>query len=102
MNFSAAWSSSRVVTPGRTFPAMRFIVLTRMAPAAAIRSISSGVFLMIKSHVFLEPQGGDHRPDVVVHLGGVAGAVDPAQDALLVVVLGHRLGLLVVDVQAVL
>ena len=47
MNRSAAWSSSWVVTPGRILPASRFIVRTRIAPAAAIRSICSGLFLMI-------------------------------------------------------
>src|SRR5579875_47863 len=107
MKRSAAWSSSPVVTPGRTLPASRLIVRTRMAPAAAIRSISSGLFLMIieggvsvvrshrgypprgpfggrRSDVFLEPQGGDHRADVVVHVGGAAGAVDALHQALLV------------------
>ena len=47
MNCSAACVELAVVTPGRILPASRFIVRTRMAPAAAIRSISSGVFLMI-------------------------------------------------------
>src|SRR5437588_3578739 len=102
MNFSAAWSRSPVVTPGRIFPASRFIVLTRMVPATAIRSISSGVFLMINSDVFLEAKGGDDRADVVVNLGGRTGSVDPPQQAVLVVVLDQRLGVLVVDVQPVL
>ena len=87
-----------MVTPGRILPASRFIVLTRIAPAAAICSISSGVFLMIKvprssarpgNQIFLEPQRRDHRADVVVDLGRAAGAVDPAHQALLIVVLDH-------------
>src|ERR1039458_9304832 len=40
MNFSAAWSSSRVLTPGRTLPASRFIVLTRIARGAATAASS--------------------------------------------------------------
>src|ERR1035438_3621318 len=89
MNLSAAWSSSRVLTPGRTFPASRFIVLTRMPPAAAMRSISSGLFLMItctappKSDVLLQPKRRDHRADVTVYLGGLARPVDPAHQALI-------------------
>src|SRR6476469_4180089 len=105
MNFSAASSSSRVVMPGRTFPASRFRVLTRTAPAAAIRSISSGLFLMITRpslEVVLEPQSRDHRTDVIVDLGRVARAVDPPHHALLVEVVDQRGGLLVVNAQAVL
>ena len=47
MYVSAASSSSRVVTPSRIFPATSFIVRAWTAPAAAICSISCGVFLMI-------------------------------------------------------
>src|SRR3982074_1782665 len=74
MNFSAASSSSRVLTPGRIFPASRFIVLTRITRAAAIWSISSGLFLMIigRSDVLFQPERGDHRPDVIVDLGRIA------------------------------
>src|SRR4051794_32418912 len=104
MNFSAASSSSPVVTPGLIFPATRFIVLTRIAPAAAIRSISSGVFLMITCaplDIFLEAKRRNHRPDVVVNLGRLARAVDPPHQPPLVVVLDERLGLVVVDLEAV-
>src|ERR1035437_9570015 len=107
MNFSAAWPSSRVLTPGRILPASRFTVLTRMSPAAAIRSISSGVFLMITrspggpSNILLEAQRRDHRADVVVDLRGLAGSVDPAQQTLLVVVAHQRLGLLLVYAQPI-
>src|SRR5579862_251372 len=125
MNFSAAASSSWVLTPGRTLPARRFIVRTRMSPAAAMRSISSGVFLMIigasvlpwpgssaqrssqresrsDSHVLLQAQRGDHRADVIVDLRLLPRAVDPPHQPLLVVVVDQRLGLVVVDPQALL
>src|SRR5579875_2733293 len=124
MNRSAARSSSPVLTPGRILAASRFIVLTRIAPAAAIRSISCGVFLMITDRpsrrdagsagaaggrspiagpldALLHAQGRDHRADVVVHLARAAGAVDASQQPALVVVADQRLGLLVVDAQAV-
>src|SRR5579875_3813300 len=110
MNFSAAWSSSPVLTPGRILPASRFIVLTRMSPAAAIRSISSGLFLMITAcsetvgrlDVILQPQGRDHGSDVVVHLGLLARPVDAAHQPPLVVVVDERLCLIMVDAQPVL
>src|SRR5450755_285762 len=101
MNRSAASSSSLVVTPGRTLPCSRFIVRTSTAPAAAIRSISSGDFLMIifdlrlvtrpcprrvVLDVLFEPQRGDHRTDVAVHVGRFTSAVDPAQQPALIVV----------------
>ncbi len=73
MNFSTASSSSLVVTPSRTFDATRRIVRAWTAPAAAIFSISAGVFLMITrraSDVGFELQRGDRRADVLVHLGG--------------------------------
>src|SRR5436305_8839903 len=104
MKRSAARSSSAVLTPGLTLPARRFIVRTRIAPAAAIRSISSGLFLMIIGllHVLLEPQRRDHRPNVIVYLGWIASPVDAAHQPLLVVVGDQRLGLLVVHAQPVL
>src|SRR5829696_10282046 len=104
MNFSAALSSSAVVTPGRTLPAIRSIVLTRMAPAAAILSISAGDFLTIiaASESFFEAERGERRADVVVDLDLVARAVEAAQQAPLVVVVLERLGLLVVGRQALL
>src|ERR1700742_3190488 len=96
MNFSAASSNSSVVMPGRILPWSRFIVFTSTAPAAAMRSISSEVFLMIpittelscgsarQLDVVLEQQRGDHRADVVVDLGGAARTVDAAHQALLI------------------
>src|SRR3954469_9030591 len=105
MNFSAASSSSPVVTPGRTLPSSSLRVRTRMSPAAAILSISSGVLRMIMWRVgpldlFLEPQCGEGGPDVVVHLRRRAAAVEALQDAALVVEVDERLGLLPVGLQA--
>src|SRR5690349_12009320 len=98
MNFSAARSSSPVVTPGRTLPASRSIVLTRRAPAAAILSISAGDFLMIISYseTCFEAKRCEGGPDVVVDLDLVLCAVEAAQQASLVVVVDQRLGLLMV------
>src|SRR3954468_22941380 len=103
MNFSAARSSSPVVTPGRIFPARRSIVRTRMAPAAAIFSISAGDFLMIiavpmvrRSQPLFEAQRGERRADVVVDLDLVARTVESAQQPALLVVALQGLGELVV------
>src|SRR5919112_6867634 len=117
MYFSAARSRSAVVTPSRTLPSSSFSVRTRMAPAAAILSISSGVLRMITapyrvraagrrprpgrpSVLVLHAQGRDRRPEVVVDLGRAAGAVEAVQDVALVVVLDERRGLVAVDLQA--
>src|SRR5829696_5559229 len=104
MNFSAALSSSTVVTPGRTLPAIRSIVLTRMAPAAAILSISAGDFLTIiaASESFFQAERGEGRADVVVDIDLVLRAVEAAQQAPLLVVVLERLGLLVVGREALL
>src|SRR3712207_5869064 len=104
MNFSAARSSSPVVMPGRILPAIRSIVLTRMAPAAAILSISAGDFLMITmtSEPLFEAERGERRADVVVDLHLVARPVEAAQQAPLLVVVDQRLGLLVVGRQPLL
>src|SRR5215217_49659 len=101
MNFSAAWSSSSVVTPGRILPASRSMVRTRMAPAAAILSISAGDFLTIMgaSESFFEAQRGERRADVVVHLDLVARAVESTQQPALLVVVLQRLGLVVIGLQ---
>src|SRR3954454_17793732 len=104
MNFSAAPSSSAVVTPGRILPASRSMVLTRIAPAAAILSISAGDFLtiMTTSETFFEAQRRERRSDVVVHLDLVAGAVEPAQQPAPLVVVLQRLGLLMVRLEPLL
>src|SRR3954469_17725174 len=99
MNFSAAASRSSVLTPGRTLPASRSMVRTRISPARAILSISAEVFLMIiggASEPLFEPQRREGGPDVVVDLGGAARAVEAPQQALLLVVVDQRLGLLMV------
>src|SRR5205823_2909515 len=77
-------------TPPPLLPASRSIVRTRIVPAAAIRSISADVFLMIigRSDVVFQTKCGDHRPDVIVNLVGAARSVDPPHQSLLVVVVG--------------
>src|SRR3954451_1992619 len=104
MNFSAASSRSAVVTPSRTFAASSSRVLTRISPAAAMRSISSGVFLTITARLrlelVLEPERGDRRADVVVDLGRRAGAVEASQQAALLVERDELGRLVVVDPQA--
>src|SRR3954468_15009083 len=112
MYFSAARSRSSVVTPSRTLPSRSLSVRTRMAPAAAILSISSGVLRMITARyrvrarrrrpleLVLHAQRGDRGPEVVVDLGRAAGAVEAVQDVALVVVVDERRGLVAVDLQA--
>src|SRR5918912_2235049 len=102
MKRSAARSRSAVVTPGRILPARRAIVFTRMAPAAAIFSISAGVFLTIMTkrlQALFEAQRRQRGADVVVDLHLVARAVEAAQQAPVVVVVDQRLGLLVVGLE---
>ena len=103
MNFSAASSSSPVVTPGRALPRSSRWQRASIRPEAAIASISSGVLRMIAtSELLFEAEGGKRGPDVAVHLVGRAGAVEAAQQPLLLVVVDQRLGLLVEDVEPVL
>src|SRR5829696_2671898 len=113
MYFSAARSRSAVVTPSRTLPSRSLSVRTRMAPAAAILSISSGVLRMITSpyrvrargrrprlELVLHAERGDRRAEVVVHLGRAARAVEAVEDVVLVVVVDERRGLVPVHLQA--
>src|SRR4051812_40742157 len=109
MNFSAALSSSPVVTPARALP--RSIVRQRAStrPASAIFSISSGVFRTITEEswtwrlgLVLEPQRREGGTNVVVHLAGRALAVEAAQHALVLVVVDQRARLVVVDLEPVL
>src|SRR3954447_862860 len=101
MNFSAASSRSRVVTPSRTLPSTSCSARTRIDPAAAILSISSGDFLMIiairRSQLVFEAKRGDRRPDVVVDLGGRALAVEPLEAPAVLVKIDRGRGLLLVD-----
>src|SRR6476619_2661536 len=104
MNFSAAASRSAVVTPGRSLLSTRARVFTRISPAAAILSISSGVFLMITrgSQLVFQAQCCHGSADVIVDLSLVPAPVEATQEALLLVVVDDRLGLVVVDVEPVL
>src|SRR3954452_10912042 len=97
MNDSAAASSSAVLTPGRTLACIRASVLTRMAPAPAIWSISAGLFLTIMPF----PRGAGSRAsaDVLGDLVLGLGAVELVQQAALVVELDQGRGLLVVDLE---
>src|SRR3954451_5868551 len=104
MKRSAAASRSAVVTPGRTLPASRSMVRTRISPARAILSISAGDFLTIMAlkslEPLFEPQRRQRRADVVVHLDLVPRAVEPSEESAVVVVVLERLGLLVVSDEA--
>src|SRR3712207_2396127 len=104
MNFSAASSSCLVVTPGRTMPSSSRWQRTSTSPAAAILSISAGDLRTIIGRrsldLVLESEGRDGRAQVVVDLRGRPRPVDALEQPLLVVVLDDRLGLLVVDAQA--
>src|ERR1700750_498443 len=115
MNFSAAASSSSVVTPIRAFEASIFRQRTRISPEAAIFSTCSGVFLMIIRYTLLVyPSGSREASDglVLLHTQRRQGAADllghlfrrrlasdPAQAAAAVVVGEERLGLLVVGLE---
>src|SRR3954468_10197594 len=105
MNFSAASSRSLVVTPSRTLPSTSCSARTRIDPAAAILSISSGDFLMIiairGSQLVLEAKRRDRCPEVVVDLGGRALAVESLEDPAVLVVVDEGRRLLVVDREAV-
>src|SRR4051812_49803477 len=100
MNFSAARSSSPVVTPGWALARSSDRQRVSTRPAAAILSISSGVLRMITGlELRLEPEGGQGRPDVAVHLVRRARAVEAPEQPLVLVPPDHGLGLLVVDVE---
>src|SRR4051812_29913364 len=117
MKRSAAWSSSSVVTPGRTLRDSRSSTFVWMAPAAAMASISAGDFLMITTpqcrtdrlpvrrparlQALFEAQRRQRLADVRVHVLGVARAVEAVQQPRIVVAVDQRLGLPVVDVEAV-
>src|SRR5262245_26932787 len=106
MNFSAAWSSSSVVTPARAFEASIFRQRTRTSPEAAVRSVCSGVlrltirYTALDRLVPLQTHRRQRAADLLRHLVGRPLAVEPAQHAAMVVVVDQRLGLLVVGLQA--
>src|SRR4051795_2593078 len=111
MKRSAAWSSSSVVTPGRTLRDRRSSTFVWMAPAAAMASISAGDFLMItttqfrcaqarapgRSEPLFELERRQRVADVAVHVLRRSRAVEAVQQPRLVVALRQRLGLLVVQ-----
>src|SRR5215208_2414857 len=100
MKRSAASSSSAVVTPGRAFFRRISWQRTSTRPAAAIFSISSGVFRLITGlELRLEALRRQCGTYPVVHLVGRAPAIEAAQQALVLVPLDQRLGLVVVDRQ---
>ena len=94
MYFSAAASSSPVVTPARILPASRSIVRTWISPALAMASISAGVFLTITGS--LRAGGRERGADEVVDLVRRPRAVEAPQQPSLLVVVDERLGLLMV------
>src|SRR3954451_18658497 len=97
MSFSAASSSSWVLTPGRILRAISSSTFVWMAPAASMASISAGDFLMITAPpsvrgagrrlqvLLFEAQHRERGPDVAVHLVGRPRAVEAAQQSGLLV-----------------
>src|SRR4051812_33490663 len=113
MNFSAALSSSPVVTPVRALVRSIDRQRARTRPAAAICSISSGVFRTItrdsvepdgplELELVLEAKRGERGADVVVNLAGRSLAVEAAEQVLVLVAIHQRARLVVVDLEAVL
>src|SRR5215207_7479948 len=101
MNLAAASSRSAVVTPGRHFERSIRRQRAWIAPAAAILEICSGVLMTMPRYtrflgLLLHLEGSQQRPDPFGYLFGGLPAVDPAQNALALVVGDHRLGLRVV------
>src|ERR671922_1752764 len=101
MNRAAASSSSAVVTPGRHFERSIRRQRAWIAPAAAILSICSGVLMTMPRYMrflglLLHLEGSQQGPDPIGHLFGRLPPVDPAQDALVLVVGDQGLGLGVV------
>src|ERR671914_2293750 len=102
MKRSAAWSSSAVVTPGRAFERRISWHRTKIRPAAAILSSSSGVFRRIMAlDLRLEGQGRQCGTNAAVDLVRRARAVEAPQQPAILVPFDQRLGLLVVDGEAV-
>src|SRR5262245_32765518 len=105
MNFSAAASSSSVVTPARALEESIFRQRARISPATAIWSICSGVLRMIirytlDSLVLLHSHRREGAADLLRHLVRIALAHDPPQHAAVIVVGDQRLGLRMVGLQA--
>src|SRR3954464_4037753 len=106
MNFSAASSSSLVVTPGRALERSIRRQRAWIRPASAIASICSDVLRMIMPrymiqpvsylHLLLASQGGEDRVDAFLDLVRGMLAVHGVEDATLLVVVDQRRGLLAV------
>src|ERR1044072_6988394 len=100
MNFSAAASSSAVVTPARAFEASMRRQRTRISPATAIFATCSGVLVTIIQRYTLgapldrlvgfQLQRRQGPLDLVGDLIRGGGAVDPAPQAVVGVNLDHR------------
>src|SRR5260221_1448224 len=106
MNFSAAASRSLVATPARTFASSIFRQRTRISPASAIFSTCSGVFRTIIRYtldglVLLQAHRRQSPADLLGHLVGGGGALDPAQHTAPVVIGDQRLGLGLVLLESV-
>src|SRR3954453_22431159 len=111
MNFSAASSSSFVVTPGRALERSMRRQRAWILPASAISSICSEVLRMImpryifpSSHplLFLAAKRGQDPVDHLLHLVRGVAAVHVHEDPTLLVVVNQRLGLLPVLLETVL
>src|SRR5215208_408451 len=107
MNRSAASSSSAVVTPGWHLERSTFRHRACTAPAAAMRSICSGVLRTITAfegralQLLFHPQGGQHGSNPVADLVRRRKPVHPAKEGALLVV-GHKgLGLVVIGAEPV-
>src|SRR3954454_18295306 len=96
MNFSAASSSSLVVTPGRAFERSNRRQRAWIFPASAMASICSEVLRMIMPrymiqtvsylHLLLAPQRAEHGVNPLLDVVGRELSLDPLQDASLLVV----------------
>src|SRR5512139_1700610 len=112
MNFSAASSSSLVVTPGRALERSIRRQRAWIFPASAIASICSEVLRMIMPrytgeslsylHLLLATEGGEQGVDALLDLIGWTLSGQAVEDATLLVIGDQRLGLLAVLREAVL
>src|SRR5829696_10310662 len=110
MNFSAASSSSFVVTPGRALERSIRRQRAWIVPASAISSICPEVLRWIMpryisvSHplLFLATERREDSVDALLHLVGALSAVHLVQDATVLVIGDQRPGLVFVLVEAVL
>src|SRR6476620_5796192 len=112
MNFSAASSSSLVVTPGRALERSIRRQRAWILPASAISSICADVLRMIMPrymiqtvsylHLLFATQRADQGVNPLLHLVRRQLSVHRLQDAAVLVVINQRLGLLAILGPAVL